>query len=298
MSLLASVLLSDLQLHRHVGMSQTAKQRRNWFANLKVNRPVFDLNDDVVLDLAIERLEYVVCSSRAVALGILPIKVMVVDERPVENNAAVGFERACDSVGGVRRRPPVSGRAGLAFGICLDNKSAEVRNSTIDVVCFLTPPLDQARVQRVKRIQPSNDLGTAQIYGYGNSNARLAEYVSNASKLGPKIFFEKPGIRVDIIDCAAVNPNRSKQTCVLADASEVRADATIFKKNGASTISPFNSTIKIVPLGHPTQSGIWLLDFVPCGDILVPSYLAQKREHSVQDATISHCRNNETPKSV
>src|SRR5258707_15813880 len=110
--------------------------------------------------------------------------------------------------------------------------------------------------------------------------------------------FEKAGIRVDIIDCAAVNPNRSKQTCVLADASEVRADATIFKKNGASTISPFNSTIKIVPLVHPTQSGIWLLDFVQGGDILVPSYLAQKREHSVQDATISHCRNNETPKSV
>src|SRR5882762_1538777 len=143
MPLLPGVFLSDLQLHRHIRLLQPSKERRNGFADLKVNGPMLDLNDDVVVELAIEGMENIVRSLRAVTLRILPVEVMVVYKRPVENDSTVGFERACNHIGGVRRRPAVGGRAGPAFGIRLDNKSAEVRNAPVDRVHFLAPPLDE-----------------------------------------------------------------------------------------------------------------------------------------------------------
>ena len=154
-------------------------------------------------------MEYIVRGPRAVTLGILPVEVMVVHKCTVEKNAAVGLERARDHVGGIRWRPAVSGRTRPAFGIRLDNKSAEVRNAAIDAVHSLAPPLTEARVERVKRIQAADDLGTAQINRYGDSNAPLAECISDAGDLGQKIFFQKVRIRVDIIDSAAVDPEGS-----------------------------------------------------------------------------------------
>src|SRR5712692_637764 len=107
MPLLPSVFLRDLQLHRHVRTLQPAKERRTRFADLKVNRTMFNLNNNVVVELPIERMEDIVCSSGAVTLRILPVEVMVVYKRPIENDAAVRFERARNHIGGVRRRPAV-----------------------------------------------------------------------------------------------------------------------------------------------------------------------------------------------
>src|ERR1700720_2190608 len=143
MPLLPGVFLSDLQLHRHIRTLQPPKERRNGFADLKVNGPMLDLNDDVVVELAIEGMEYIVRSFRAVTLRILPVEVMVVYKRAIENDAAVRFERTCNRIGGVRRCPAVGGRARPAFGIRLDNKSTEVRNPPVNRVHFLAPPLQE-----------------------------------------------------------------------------------------------------------------------------------------------------------
>src|ERR1700674_3217532 len=105
MPLLAGVFLSDLQLHSHIRTLQPPKEWRNRFADLKGNGPMLDLNDDVVVELAIEVMEYIVLSCRAVTLMILPVKVMAVYNRPVEHDAAVRFERACNHIGSVRGRP-------------------------------------------------------------------------------------------------------------------------------------------------------------------------------------------------
>src|SRR6267142_2586548 len=251
MPLLSGVFLSNLQLHRHIRLLQPAKERRNRFADLKVNWSMFDLNNYVVVELAIERMEYIVCSFRAVALRILPVEVMVVYKRAIKNDSTVGFERACNHIGGVRRRPAVGGRAGPAFGIRLDNKSAEVWNPPVDRVHFLAPPLDETRVQRIECIQPSNDLGTAQINCYGDPDTPFTEGVSDASELRQKIIFKKARIRIDIIDGATVDPNGSEQASVLADARQVGADLAILEKDGTPTVSTFDSTIEVVPLVHP-----------------------------------------------
>src|SRR2546429_184921 len=251
MPLLSGVFLSDLQLHCHIGALQPGKEGRNRFADLKVNGSMFDLNDDVVVELAIEGMENIVRSFRAVILRILPVEVMVVYKRPIENEATVGFERAGNHIGGLRGRPAVGGRAGPAFGIRLDNKSAEVRNPPVDRVHFLAPPLDETRVQRIECIQPSNDLGTAQINCYSDPDTPCTEGVSDASELRQKIIFKKARIRIDIIDGAAVDPNGSEQASELADARQVGADLAILEKDRTPTVSAFDSTIEVVPLVHP-----------------------------------------------
>ena len=52
---LADVLLRDLQLDRLVRLLERAEQRRRRLAHLEVDRAVLDLDDHVVVELAVER---------------------------------------------------------------------------------------------------------------------------------------------------------------------------------------------------------------------------------------------------
>jgi len=69
MPLLPGVFLCDLQFHCHICALQPAKERRNRFADLKVNWPMLDLNDHVVVKLAVERLENIVGGLARSAFG-------------------------------------------------------------------------------------------------------------------------------------------------------------------------------------------------------------------------------------
>ena len=124
--LLAEVFLRDLQLDRLVGFRESAEQRRGGLADLEVDRAVLDLDDDVVEELAVERVEVVVGGLGAVVLGILPIHFVVVDEAAIEQDAAVRLEGLGDDVGGVGVGAAVFGRAEPAFGVGLEHEAAEV----------------------------------------------------------------------------------------------------------------------------------------------------------------------------
>ena len=115
MVLLAGVFLRDLQFNRFVGFFEAAEQRRNRFARLEVNRAMLDLDDDVVFELAVERMKIVVGSLGAVVLGIAPVEMMVVNERAIENDTVMRFECTGDDVGGVGGRAAIEGRAEAAF---------------------------------------------------------------------------------------------------------------------------------------------------------------------------------------
>ena len=60
MPLLAEVFLCDLQLDGHGGLFKSAEQRRGRLAHLEINRAVLDLDDDVVVELAVEGVKVVV----------------------------------------------------------------------------------------------------------------------------------------------------------------------------------------------------------------------------------------------
>ncbi len=103
LSLLTGIFLRDLQFDRFVGVLESAQQRRDGLAHLKINRPILDLNDDVVLELPIQRMKNVVGSPRAIILGIAPVQMMVINKSAVEQHAAMRMDRAGNYVGSIGR---------------------------------------------------------------------------------------------------------------------------------------------------------------------------------------------------
>ena len=148
MALLAGVLLRDLQFDGLVGVVQAGEERRDRLAHLEVDGAVLDLDDDVGLELAVERMEVVVAGAGAVGLEVVPVEVMVVDEAAIENDAAVRCERTGEDVGGIGGSAAVLRRAGAAFGVGLDDEAAEVGDELIDLV--MRPLADHDEIGKVQ----------------------------------------------------------------------------------------------------------------------------------------------------
>ena len=108
------------------------------------------MNDYVVLELAVERVEIVVSRCGAVVLQVAPVEVVVVDEGAVKNDSAVRLEGAGDYVGSVRVSASVGGGTGAAFGVRFDYYSGEIGDLAVDFVEFFAPPGGYLGVQRVE----------------------------------------------------------------------------------------------------------------------------------------------------
>src|SRR6266699_3569444 len=161
MPLLPRVFLCDLQLDRLVRFLKPAEERRNWFARLEVDWAIFNLDDDVVRKFAVERMKNVVGSFGTIILGIAPIKMVVIDKRPVENDPAVRREGVRDRVSRLCGRPAVSRGTRPALRVRFYDKSAEIGNLPVNLVNFLAPPFANARIHRIKRIQATDAFGAA-----------------------------------------------------------------------------------------------------------------------------------------
>src|SRR3984893_13039982 len=137
MTLLAGIFLGDLQFDGFVCFLECAEQRRYWFARLEIDGTVFDLDDYVVIELAVERMEVVGGRFGAIILGVPPIEMMVVDKGAIENDAAVRSERASDHIGGVRRRAMVGRGTQATFGVRFHDETPKVGDEAINFVRFL-----------------------------------------------------------------------------------------------------------------------------------------------------------------
>src|SRR5262249_42967195 len=114
---LTEVLLRNLQFDRFARFVQRAEQRRGRLANLKIDRTIFDLNDDVVIEAAIEIVEIIVGGAGAIVFGILPIHVMVVHKTAIKDHAAMRLQRSCNDIGGVRMSAAIRRGSDTAFGV-------------------------------------------------------------------------------------------------------------------------------------------------------------------------------------
>ncbi len=99
-ALLAGVLLRDLQLNGLRSVLEGGKERRDGLADLEVDGTVFDLDDDVRFEFAVEGVEVVVPGAGAVGLEVVVIEMIVIDEAAIEDEASVRSEGASDGVGG------------------------------------------------------------------------------------------------------------------------------------------------------------------------------------------------------
>src|SRR5215472_14028316 len=152
MLLLAGVFLCDLEFDRFVAAAQSGKQRRRRFAHLKINRSVLDLDDGVVIELAIKRMKIVVGGLGAVVFQIAPVEMVVIDEGAIENDASMRLQSASHHVGGVGVSAAIRRRAGTALRIGFDEESAQVGNVAVDFVYFLAPPIGNARIKRIEGV--------------------------------------------------------------------------------------------------------------------------------------------------
>ena len=91
MTLLPGILLGNLQFDGFVGVGKPSEQRTDRFAHLKIDWPVFDLHDHVVVELSIEGMKVVIACPGAISFHIPPIQMIVVNESSVKNHATMTF---------------------------------------------------------------------------------------------------------------------------------------------------------------------------------------------------------------
>ena len=89
MALLAGIFLGYLQLDGLVCFLEAAGERRDWFAGLEIDGSMFDLDDYVGFELAVEGMKDVVGRSRAIIFWVAPIEMMVIYEGSIKKNSAM-----------------------------------------------------------------------------------------------------------------------------------------------------------------------------------------------------------------
>src|SRR5260370_8348066 len=153
---LPCIFLCNLKLNDLMRAPQATKQGRCGLAYLEVNRPILDLNDDVVGKLSIERMEIVIGGLGAVILSFPPVKMVVVNKRAIEHDAAMRLERPSDGIRGVRRGAIVRGRTKLPLRVSLYYKPAKVRHQAVNTINLLAPPSFNPTLHRLERGHSAN----------------------------------------------------------------------------------------------------------------------------------------------
>jgi hypothetical protein len=173
--------------------------------HLEVNRPVLDLEHDVVVEPAVERAKVVVGSARAIVLRVPPVHVVVVDEPAVEEHPMVRCERAGDHVRCITVRPAVRRRAESSLRVGLQHESREVRNRRVDVVDRPLPESGHARIERIEGLEPTDACRAAEIHGDSQLYSPRAELSGQANEIRDEASCNDGGVGVDVVHRARVH---------------------------------------------------------------------------------------------
>ena len=220
MALLAGVLLRNLQFNGLVRSMQSGEKWRGRFAHLEINGTILDLDDDVIVEGAIQRMKIVVGGFRPIVLQIVPIEVVVVNEGPIKNDSTVGLQRARNHVGCIGRCSAICRRTKSALGIRFDHEPTEVGNMLVNFVDLLAPPFADPRIERIKRVETTHDFRAAQIDGQRELHAPGTKHVGDAADLRNETVLENTRSCVHVVDGAAIDPDRCQQTSVLTGACQ------------------------------------------------------------------------------
>src|SRR5258708_4423426 len=148
---------------------------------------MFDLNDHVGFELAVERMKDVICGSGAIIFWVAPIEMMVIDKGAIKKETVVRRQGTSDSISSVGGGAAVGGWAGLAFGIGLDRGSGEGRDFRVDLVCFLFPQIGNSRIERIKCYETADRFGAAEVNRNGKAKTPRAKDIGDAAELRKKV---------------------------------------------------------------------------------------------------------------
>ena len=197
---LAEIFLRRLNFGDDRSLFHRAEQRMKRLARLEINRPVLHLDRDVRTELPIQPHELDVS-----ALGAIRIDVVVVNKRAPDDVALVRRERIGQHIGAIGMSAAVSFRAGLPFGICLHEKTAEVRNQPVNLVRLGLPPIDHALVQRIGRGQSAQPRGRGKIRGQIHPHAIRPPHIRQRGNFAQHLRPKNAHVGIDVVDDRAVD---------------------------------------------------------------------------------------------
>src|SRR5204863_1729451 len=138
-----------------------------------------------------------------------------------------------------------------AFRVCLQHEAAKIRNGAIEAVDAGLPERGDSSVEWIERVQSADFHRAAEVDGDRQRDAPRTERVGDSGKLRYELRRDRPRIRVDVVDGAAVDANRREQARVLAGACEVRGDAAVLEEDGWPGIASLDRPVEVVPLIGP-----------------------------------------------
>ena len=279
----AQILLCDLELHHHRRVAQSREERAVRLPRLEIDRSVFNLNDDIVGKLTIERHKLIVRLIGAVGA------FWVVDESPPHHDALVRFEHSRQHVGPVSMRASEVLRSRFALRISLDEESSEVGNQLIDIVHLVFPPSDDLGIERVGRFESSQPDGRSEIDRQVDPNAIGAEHVGNALRLHEMALRERLRFGIDIVEHRAVDTDRGIGPRIHFHPLRVRIE-----EDASTGESPLDGAVGIVPMIEDAQCVGRLLGDIEVGTRCTRLLQAQQMISPVEQPRLACRRDDRT----
>ena len=197
------VFLGDLEFRSKARVGQAAEEGMKRLAWHEIQGAVLDLNDNILTELSVERIEF--------TGGLFdPVLLVVrsVNEGPPDDDAAVGGESFRHQIGAVCLAAAVVLRTGLAFGVGLDQESTEVRNPGIDLIDLSPPPGADGRIEGIGRLESADLDRGAEPRGQVDPETEGSELIGQSGDLVEILRGQDKGVGIDIGQDGPVEADR------------------------------------------------------------------------------------------
>ena len=176
---LSGVLLRNLQLGHIGGLANLVEDGAVWLARLEVERSVLGLQDDILAEIAVQRLEL----RDGLLHAVFALVVGSIDEATPDDGAAVRLQCVSQHIRTFGVGAVVVARTGLSLAVGLHQEATEVGDERVDVLGLALPPLAHASVLRVCRACLAERHGCGEIDGEVDADAVGAQQVGNLPHL-------------------------------------------------------------------------------------------------------------------
>ena len=246
---LAQIFLGDLEFHHQRRLGHRAEQRVEGFARLEVDRAILHLDDDIVGELAVERLE--------VAIGLLGAIVgivMGIDEGAPHHDAAMRLDRSRQHVGAVGMGALIILRAGLALAVRLHQEAAEIGDRLVDFVGLGLPPGGNRRVERIGAFQAIQFHRRSPFDRQIDLDAIGAEQVGQRRRLGDIGRGQAVRLGIHIVEHRAVDAQRRVGAGIVGIARPLIIGQAPPIPDRLAGIAALHRAIQIVPMVEQAQA--------------------------------------------
>src|SRR5262249_432440 len=108
----------------------------------------------------------------------------------------------------------------------------------------------------------------------------------NSCQLWNEIVGQNARIGIHVVNCAAIDSDRSQQTGILAHAGKIGATVALIEKNGSTSVSTFDLAVEVVPLVDPAERRVGLLQVVETGNVLAAGNSIEESEDTVENSAV------------